>query len=281
MKKNILLPTDFSKNSWNAIQYAIKLYGKKKCDFYILNTYTKDSQVIDTHTLLDPDRSFNRLAEKRSKTGLGDIMVRLTFENDNPLHHFYVLSRSAPFLSAIKKLVEEVGIDLIVMGAKGMGDRPEGQYGKNTLSVIENNRDCPVLVVPKAAAFQYPEEIVLATNFDSDFKSAQIKHLAEIARITGACIQVLSFADPSLLNPKQLRNKLLLRKYLKHVDYSFNVLHDVKMETALSCFVKIRRSGMISYIDKKPSLWQVLGLGKRTLQKLGFYKDVPVLALHA
>ncbi|SHI84474.1 universal stress protein [Pseudozobellia thermophila] len=281
MKKNILLPTDFSKNSWNAIQYAIKLYGKEQCDFYILNTYTIDTHVIDTHTLLDPDHSFDRLAEKRSKTGLGDIMVRLTFENDNPLHHFYVLSRSTPFVATIKKLTDEIKIDLIVMGAKGMTDRSEGRYGKNTLSVIESIRDCPVLVVPKAATFQHPEEIVLATNFDSDFKVEQIKHLAEIARISGASIQVLSFEDHSLLSPKQIKNKMLLRKYLKHVDYRFNVLHNVKMATALSCFVKIRQSGMISYIDKKPSFWQLMGLGKRTLGQLGFYKDVPVLALHA
>ena len=35
--KNILLPTDFSENSWNAIEYALKLFEKKSCNFYLLH----------------------------------------------------------------------------------------------------------------------------------------------------------------------------------------------------------------------------------------------------
>ena len=38
--KNILLPTDFSDNSWNAIQYAVELFKDEKCNFFLLNTYT-------------------------------------------------------------------------------------------------------------------------------------------------------------------------------------------------------------------------------------------------
>ena len=35
--KNILIPTDFSENSWNAIRYALKLYKKTRCSFHILH----------------------------------------------------------------------------------------------------------------------------------------------------------------------------------------------------------------------------------------------------
>ena len=38
--KKILLPTDFSENSLNAIRYAVQLFKNEKCVFYILNTYT-------------------------------------------------------------------------------------------------------------------------------------------------------------------------------------------------------------------------------------------------
>ncbi len=35
--KNILIPTDFSENSWNAIKYALKLYKKTRCSFHLLH----------------------------------------------------------------------------------------------------------------------------------------------------------------------------------------------------------------------------------------------------
>ncbi|WP_281542184.1 universal stress protein [Maribacter aestuarii] len=38
--KNILIPTDFSENAWNAIVYALKLFKDEECKFYLLNTYT-------------------------------------------------------------------------------------------------------------------------------------------------------------------------------------------------------------------------------------------------
>ena len=280
MGKKMLLPTDFSNSSWNAIQYAIKLYEHQECDFYILNTYTKDTYGLASISLLDPDEAFNKLSKNRSIQGLGDIMVRLMFENAKTLHQFHVLSRSDLFLDAVKEVVKDLQIDIIVMGAKGMTNEREGKYGKNTLAVIESIRKCPVLVVPKNVTFDRPEEIVLATNFNTDFKVSEVKYLAEIAKMSNASVQVLSLADNGDLSLQQKNNKLLLRKYLKGVNHSFNVLHNVKMATALSCFVEIRHSNMISYIDKKPSLWESLGFGTPTLGKLGYYEHVPVLALH-
>ncbi|MDF4202583.1 hypothetical protein PXD56_06445 [Maribacter sp. SA7] len=53
------------------------------------------------------------------------------------------------------------------------------------------------------------------------------------------------------------------------------------MAIALSCFVEIRESNMVSYVAKKPSFWQRLGFGKISLRKLGHFTNVPVLALRA
>jgi len=155
-----------------------------------------------------------------------------------------------------------------------------GKYGKNTLAVIESVRKCPVLVVPRNAIFNRPEEIVLATNFNTDFRTSEIKYLAEIAKMMEASLQILSLADNGKLTPQQETNKRRLKKYFKDVNHSFNVLHNVKMSDALSCFVEIRHSNIISYIDKKPSFWEQLGFSEPTLGKLGYYENVPVLALN-
>jgi nucleotide-binding universal stress UspA family protein len=280
MGKKILLPTDFSKSSWNALQYAIKLYEKRDCDFYILNTYAKDAHGLESYILLDPDDAFNKMSENRSTTGLGDILRRLCGIDKDLSHRFHVISRSTLFLDTVKAIVENLQIDLIVMGAKGMTNGHHRQYGKNTMGVIESVRKCPVLIVPENVTFDRPEEIVLTTNFNTDFKVSEIKYLAEIAEISNAGIQILSLADTGSLSPRQKKNKRMLSKYFKEVDHNFNVLHNVKMAEALSCFVEIRHRNMISYIDKKPSFWEQLGFGQPTLGRLGYYEHVPVLALN-
>ena len=47
MMRNILLPTDFSKNSMNAINYALAFLKDQKCKFYILNVQKASSFITD------------------------------------------------------------------------------------------------------------------------------------------------------------------------------------------------------------------------------------------
>ena len=45
--KAILLPTDFSKNSMNAIEYAVSLFEDETCEFYVLNIQKASAFVSD------------------------------------------------------------------------------------------------------------------------------------------------------------------------------------------------------------------------------------------
>lgn len=280
MGKKLLIPTNFSTSSWNTIQYAILLHENVECDFYILNTYAKEVYGLDSISLLDPDEVFHKRSEKRSRQGLEDMIVQLTFGNDNPKHRFHMISRSTVFIDAIKDIVSNMQIDMIIMDAIGTDNEKELSYGNSTFAVIEAIRICPVLVVPKNISFNLPREIILATNFNTDFKASEVQYLAKIAKMLGASIQVLSLTDNCDLSLKQRENKVRLRKYFKDVAYSFHVIQNAKMPNALSCFVEKCESHMISFIDKKPSFLEQVGFGTPSLAKLGYFNNIAILALH-
>ncbi|MGY8909954.1 MAG: universal stress protein [Flavobacteriales bacterium] len=69
MRRKILLPTDFSKNAWHAIKYALELYKKDNCDFYILNVFSATRNVINL-TNIEPGSELFEMAKARSKDGL-------------------------------------------------------------------------------------------------------------------------------------------------------------------------------------------------------------------
>ena len=46
--RKILIPTDFSENAMNAIQYAIELFKYEKSDYYIMHAYQDDIYVDET-----------------------------------------------------------------------------------------------------------------------------------------------------------------------------------------------------------------------------------------
>ena len=50
--KNILVPTDFSQNSWNSIEYALKFFKNYTCNFYLLHvTAITDYSNGDTNLI--------------------------------------------------------------------------------------------------------------------------------------------------------------------------------------------------------------------------------------
>lgn len=280
MGKKILLPTDFSKNSWYAIQYAMKLYENQDCDFFILNTYATDAQGVKSNMILDPDRSFNKMAKNRSISSLGDILNRLSEVEHDFIHRFHVMSRPKPLSNAIKEAVKNLQIDMVVMGAKGMTNDPNGKYGKNTRAVIGNVRKCPIFVVPENISFARPKEIVFKTNFNTDFKISELKFLAEIAETSNASIQIVSLTHTGSLTPQQEQNKLLLKQYFAAVEHNFSELPYAGLADALRHLAGNKQGRIISYIDKRPSLWERIGFGRATLGKLGYYEHAPVLAFN-
>ncbi|HSP84039.1 MAG TPA: universal stress protein, partial [Gillisia sp.] len=76
--KKILLPTDFSENAFNAIKYAVQLFKKEKCTFFLLNTYTPvlyDSDYI----LYSPSSSLSldEVYKNNSQSGLEKVEKRI------------------------------------------------------------------------------------------------------------------------------------------------------------------------------------------------------------
>ncbi|WKX76899.1 universal stress protein [Zobellia laminariae] len=60
--KRILLPTDFSDNSFEAIRYALLVFKEIECTFFLLHTYTPP--VYQTEYLIGSS----------GQLGLGDVM---------------------------------------------------------------------------------------------------------------------------------------------------------------------------------------------------------------
>ena len=120
MKRRILLPTDFSKNAWRAITYAQELYKNESCNFYILNVFSATGNPIVSLISLEPGSELYETARLKSENGLAKILDKLALEiNKNPKHHFETISKFNNTIEAIKTVVEEKDIDMIVMGSKG------------------------------------------------------------------------------------------------------------------------------------------------------------------
>lgn len=280
MKRKILLPTDFSKNSWHAINYAIELYKKDQCIFYILNVFTATSNIIDSLINMEPGSELYETAKLESENGLAKVLDMLAFkDHKNSKHQFEIISKFNNAVEAIKNVVEEKDIEMIIMGTKGETNYRKVVYGSTAINVMEKVRNCPVLVIPELAKHNLPKEIVFPTSYRTHLKRRELNYLIELAQKCEASIKVLHVSEEDELDKEQLNNKKLIEEYFENINYSFHTLGPIEVPIAINCFVESRESDMVAFINKKHAFFGSI-LSKSLVKEIGYNSKVPLLVLH-
>ncbi len=279
MKKKILLPTDFSKNAWSAISYAIELYKNEECDFYILNSFYTTGYALESMMVPEPGERLYEDAKGHSEKELSKILERLSFRDDSLKHKFFAISQFNNLLAAIQDVVEKKDIEMIVMGTKGTGNARDIIYGSNAVLVMEKVRNCPVMMIPDEIIYEEPKEIVFPTAYKTPFKRRELNYLIEFAKISNAAIRILHVTNEDMLNEDQKNNRELLKEYFDGISYTFHTLRNVDIQTGLNCFVESRDSDIITFINRKHNFFGSV-FSKPLVKNLGHHAKVPVLALH-
>jgi len=278
--KNILLPTDFSKNSLNAMHYAVALFKDTPCKFYLLNVfripYVTNEVLMENNAklLMQIEQDQFDTSQKRMK----DVLKELKLKSKTD-HKFQLLSDYNLFINSVKNFVEDKKIDLIVMGTKGATGAKEIFMGSNTGDVIMKT-DCNLLAVPENAVFKAPKEVTFPTDFRIPYKKEDLTPLIEIAKMYQSSIRVLLFSDKGNIDEEQKFNKKLLKNYIGKINHTFHTLGNTDFEVGLNCFTQSRGNiDMIAIIAKHYNFFQRLFFKPR-VEELSFHTKIPLLVLH-
>ncbi|NNE32435.1 MAG: universal stress protein [Winogradskyella sp.] len=280
MTRKILIPTDFSKNATKALRYAIELYKNDACEFYLLNVFTAGGNIMEDLMNMEPGTELYETRKLQSENGLAKIsdMIAMTVDH-NPKHHFETISVFNNPIEAIKKVVDQKDIELIVMGTKGETHSRGSVFGSTATYVMEKVRNCPVIVVPLNAKSIMPKEIVFPTNYKTNFKKRELWYLTDIAKKSDATIIVLHISEEVELSEEQEEKKALLEDILEDTKHKSHVLSQSSVETAINIFIESRDSDMVAFINKKHAFFGSI-LTDPLVKNISFHSQVPILVMH-
>lgn len=180
--KNILLPTDFSESSLNAIDYAMRFFENCKCNFYILNVqkiseYNNTDLVAGSKT----DSNYDSVAADNKKL-IDQLIKKFDKQFKTQSYNFHRLFDYNNFVSAVDHAVKTHSIDLIIMGSNGASGVKELIFGSNTLRVIRNI-DCPTLTIPINFRYSGINNVQTSKSNSKDFSPYAVKLIKEILNI--------------------------------------------------------------------------------------------------
>jgi len=275
--KKILLPTDFSANSWNAIKYALQLFKDETCKFYLLNAYTPIIYHVEYVLVRPAQFGMADVIRKNSLKGLKDIKNRINKEFNNTNHSFKCIAAFNTLIPEIKEIVEDKNIDFVVMGTKGATGAKEILIGSNTVHVIKNVK-CPILAIPDNFDFETLQEILFPSDYEVDFQNKQIQPILDIASSHHSKLNVLNVSYGSELSEKQEQNRQKLESYFAKVVHIFHSVKDQNVSVAITNFQLKSFINLLVMINNKHSFFENLFF-KPLINQIGFHLNIPFLVI--
>lgn len=278
--KKILLPTDFSDNAQNAINYALNLYKDENCTFYLLNTYTPIIYSYDYQ--MNTGGYLGEIADvvrENSIKKLNEIEENVKEKFNNPKHHFEIVSSFNLLTDEIKDKLEQFSIDLIVMGTKGATGAKEILFGSNTIHIIQKVK-CPVLAIPDGHFFEEPKEILFPTDYKVDYSTKQLESLITIATLFDSRVHVLHVSHDVDLTKIETKNKEKLENLLLDVKQASYRVEDQDIPQAINEFQKSTYVQLLMMINNKHSFFENLFF-RPVINQIGFHLNIPFLVIPA
>lgn len=259
----ILLPTDFSENARQALNYALQFLSPEGGEImlvYAYKVYSTSGMFISVEKLMKED------AERDMDLLLRHYQERLP---DNiSLDHRII--RGEP-VDTIVQLAEQGDFDLILMGTTGATGLDEVFMGSTTGGVIKRT-DVPLLAIPKDYKYKSFTHLILTADGDDYSSSDVLKPFVKLARATEARIEVLC------VSPKGERT-------LKHIDehlngLSFDIVKKKEGDLVEAIEEEVEKEGsqLVGMVKRSRGFLSGLFHSSATL-KTAFSSPVPLLVM--
>ena len=269
-----LVPTDFSKNAGNAINYASVLARATNSELVFLNVH--HPQVTNKNV------AYALISEEMARAikEANDQLTRICLETaDEHGISCTSLALAGDPVQEITRFADYMKADLIVMGTQGASGIDKIFFGSNTASVIERSI-CDVLAVPSHTKPLIPKKIVFATDYhSSDLKT--MKKLARVASLVSAEIVVLHVSKKGLKSERDM-----IERFTKEITketglpqpYYYVMSHE-DTRRGIELFVDSSGADLISMSTRRRSVFSKLFDTSLTKQ-IASHARLPLLAFH-
>ncbi|MEC3908530.1 universal stress protein [Tamlana sp. 2201CG12-4] len=277
--KNILLPTDFSKNSLNAIDYAMNLLQNESCNFYLVNVQTASSFISDDIMSASVSTSIYNTLIGASKKSVNNIISIVKEEYNNEKHNFFSVVDYDNFIDSINQISENYNIDLIIMGTKGASGLEKALFGSNTVRVIQRC-EVPVLAIPDGCVYEGLSTIAYTTNNLTLLVSKALAVLNFIKQLNNSKLNILHVADEHHIAHNQNNNVAFFKTYFSDTSHDYLDSNSRQIFNNVQNYIKDNNIKMLAMMSKKHSFLERL-FTRHTVETFAFKINIPFLVMHS
>lgn len=274
--KHILLPTDFSENSMNAMDYAMELFKGEDCHFYLLNVQKSSGYITDDLLAAGTNGSIYSAVVNDNKKQLNTLLDTYKLKYPERNFQWHSLFDYDGFVEAINQVINSKKIDLIIMGTNGETGAKETLFGSNTLHVVRGV-NCPVLIIPEGYIFEPISSILFSTTNCKELKQKAVEILKYLTKKNDSLLHILNIQQDR--NEPGHKNDDYLSNALENLSYKNYTMKGIPVPFAIEGFEQLIPVQMnVMFVPKESFLDRFL-FGSDT-NRIRYRSNIPLLFLH-
>jgi len=275
--RRVLIPTDFSDNALNAINYALEFFKYEICVFYFMHAYQDDIYINETLLTRETLDKAKNIVSHQSKKQLEDLLGRIKEKHPNPRFTYRTISSNNVLVDEADKIVDKENIDIIVMGTQGKTDDRKLTFGSHTLQVLKYV-ECPVLAIPRNYKYTQPKHVLFPTNYLIPYKRRELKLLCEMLAPFRTKIDVLYVSKSAKLSMRQEDNKGFIKETLCKNDTNFFTVNKKHVSEAINAYISDNDIDMLVMVNTRHSHLENI-LFQSSIDEISLNIGIPFLAL--
>lgn len=273
--KTILCPVDFSRNSRDALVYAIELAKIFNSRIILLHCY--ETPVVFTELPLGAIPVNPKELYENAQNRLRKFVSGIKTPASKIVKTEMVVMQGLASARAIETALEKKA-DMIVMGATGTTAVARLLMGSNALRVLRN-APCPVITVPQRTKFKPFKKIVYATDLQDDNLQAA-NSIIPLAKKFGSEILFLNIDNRLLMNDEKDYQKMKkkISSAVRYSKVSGYVSTQLNIARGIQDFVKKTKPNCLAMFSRHHSIFGKL-TGASVTAKTALTVKLPLISL--
>lgn len=272
--KKILVPTDYSINSSDAVSAAIAIAEMQDAQVIILHVY--HMPFADEHM---PPSMIKELMNSQKERA--DLDMQTFIESQQILKQKTVPVEFKTVMGFASEMILDVArannVDLIITGTKGANSVDDKLFGTVTWNIIKHS-EIPVLAIPEKSANYTFRNIMIpfeGTEKDND----TITWLLNFAEKNTATVHAVHFLTDSTNYNKSTIDKLhtRFRKYLDNDMLQLHFLAEKNITEGIRKFAARNNIDMICMVTHHHGLFATI-FHMSITRNIALYSQIPLLA---
>ena len=277
--KTLVVPTDFSSVSVNALNYAVDMAQAINAGIVLLHVYNVPVAFTDgpvSPVTVVSVEEVKRTAEER----LEEIKKNLVTVTSGQIEIF-TEARLGETIDELEQLCKSVEPLAIVMGSHGTTGLERIIMGSTTQSAIRQLK-CPVIVIPPGTTYHGIKRIGLACDFDNIVQSTPVEYIKNIVREFGADLYVLNVKDKNSAESDVTESTMetaYLDAVLEEIRPAYVQLTGKDVVESINGFAEQNNLDLVMVIPKKHRFIDTL-FHKSQSRELITHSHIPIVSIH-